>query len=139
MKIDFDSLFLSCPSDSEVVHGCCLNKYKSIMHRTITSQKFLYLHPSASFGSLYLCRPAHTSGPWWQVKKRLNKLLAPLWFFKEENSQLLGLDAAPMLMRSSCTPALGQDQAGQRVTEEQGKGNRGRKTTFSLSSFPLSS
>jgi len=108
--MDFDSQFLCCPSDSEVVHSCCFANYKSIAQRTVISQKFLYLQP---FGSLYPCPPAHTSGPWRQVKKGLNNLLALLLFFKEERSQLLGLDAAPLLMRSSCTTALGQDQAGQ--------------------------
>lgn len=43
MKVDFDSLFLYCPSDSEVVHSCCFDEYKSITHRAVTSQEFLYL------------------------------------------------------------------------------------------------
>lgn len=135
MKTDFDDLFLYCPSDSEVFHSCCF-EYKSTMHRTVTPQKFLYLQPDASFGSLCPCLPARNSGVWQQEKRELNNLLALLLFFKEQKSQLLGLHAAPVLMRC-CSLALGQDQAGQWVIQEQGRGNKGRQT-ISLSPFHLS-
>lgn len=105
MKMDFDYLFLYHPPYSDVIHSCCFKKHKSIMCRTSKSQKFPYLQSDASFGLPCCCQAACTSGPCWQVKRVLMNLLAPLFFyfiiifiiiFKEDRSQLLELDAAPV-------------------------------------------
>lgn len=138
VKTGFGYRFPYSPSDSEGVHSCCFVKYKSVYAQECYTSEVPPLQPNAWFASLYPCLPARTSG---LLKKALTISLfcCCCWlffFFKGERSQLLGLDAAPMLTRRSCTPALGQDKSGQRVVQEQGRGNRERVPAFSLSPFP---